>query len=81
MAYRNAESDLLANLDRVDRGCWDYFNDDARAKSDYVHLTRFGYAQLATSLGTDVLHAYDEWRAELGLPPTNAEHTWGIATR
>jgi hypothetical protein len=54
---------------------------DARAKSDYVHLTRFGYAQLATSLGTDVLHAYDEWRAELGLPPTNAEHTWGIATR
>ena len=35
VAYRNAESDLLANLDRVDRGCWDYFNDDTRAKSDF----------------------------------------------
>jgi lysophospholipase L1-like esterase len=54
---------------------------DARAKSDFVHLTRFGYAQLATSLGSDILHAYDEWRAEIGLPPTNAAHTWGIATR
>ena len=54
---------------------------DARAKSDFVHLTRFGYAQLATSLGTDILHAYDEWRAELGLPPTNASRTWGVAAR
>ena len=35
VAYRNAESDLLANLDRVDRGCWDYFNDDERAKKDF----------------------------------------------
>jgi hypothetical protein len=35
-AYRNAESDLLANLDRVDRGCWDYFNDDERARRDFT---------------------------------------------
>ena len=54
---------------------------EARAKSDYVHLTRFGYAQLATSLGTDMLRGYDEWRAELGLPPTNASRTWGVAAR
>jgi lysophospholipase L1-like esterase len=54
---------------------------DARAKSDFVHLTRFGYAQLATSLGTDILHAYDEWRAELGLPPSGAARTWGVAQR
>jgi hypothetical protein len=36
VAYRNCESDLLANLDRVDRGCWDYFNDDERAKNDFT---------------------------------------------
>ncbi len=36
VAYRNLESDLLAHLDRVERGCWDYFNDDAKAKHDYA---------------------------------------------
>lgn len=35
VAYRNLESDLLANLHRVERGCWDYYNDDARAQHDY----------------------------------------------
>jgi hypothetical protein len=36
VAYRNLESDLLANLERVERGCWDYFNDDQKAKHDYA---------------------------------------------
>ncbi len=36
VAYRNCEADLLANLDRVDRGCWDYYNDDERAKRDFA---------------------------------------------
>jgi hypothetical protein len=40
VAYRNCEADLLANLDRVDRGCWDYFNDDERAKSDFEMWVR-----------------------------------------
>jgi len=39
---------------------------EARAKSDYVHLTRFGYAQLATSLGGDVLRAATEAAAIVG---------------
>ena len=34
-----------------------------------MHLTRTGYAQVGTSLATDLLRAYDEWRAEMGLPP------------
>jgi hypothetical protein len=36
VAYRNLESDLLAHLERVERGCWDYFNDDQKAKHDYA---------------------------------------------
>lgn len=36
VAYRNLESDLLAHLDHVERGCWDYFNDDQKAKHDYA---------------------------------------------
>jgi hypothetical protein len=40
VAYRNCQSDLLANLDRVDRGCWDYFNDDERAKRDFEMWVR-----------------------------------------
>ena len=35
VAHRNIQSDLLANLDRVDRGCWDYYNDDERATHDF----------------------------------------------
>lgn len=34
--YRNAQSDLLTNLHRVERGCWDYYNDDERARHDYA---------------------------------------------
>ncbi len=53
---------------------------DSRAQRDRVHLTRLGYAQVATSFVGDLMHAYDEWRAERGLPPTSAPHTWGGAT-
>jgi hypothetical protein len=33
--YRDARNDLAAALSRVERGCWDYFDDDARAQNDY----------------------------------------------
>lgn len=33
--YRSACDALLQNLGTVERGCWDYFDDDARAKRDY----------------------------------------------
>ena len=46
-----------------------------------MHLTRSGYAQVGTSLATDMLHAYDEWRAEMSLPPTGSEKTWNMAKR
>jgi hypothetical protein len=46
-----------------------------------MHLTRSGYAQLATSLANDSLRAYDEWRAEHGLQPVSAPKTWGVAVR
>jgi len=52
-----------------------------RAQPDRMHLTRPGYTQVGTSLATDVLHAYDEWRAETGLPPTGAEKSWNVARR
>lgn len=42
---------------------------DPRGGRDRVHLRRTGYAQLATSLATDLAHAYDEWRAQKGLAP------------
>jgi lysophospholipase L1-like esterase len=54
---------------------------DPRAQGDRVHLTRTGYALVGTALATDVLHAYDEWRAEMHLPPTGAEKTWNVARR
>jgi len=43
---------------------------EPRARGDRVHLTRAGYTQLATALATDLMHGYDEWRAERGLPPS-----------
>ena len=54
---------------------------ESRAQRDRVHLTRSGYAQVATSFARDLMRAYDEWRAERGLPPTSAERTWGAASR
>jgi hypothetical protein len=33
--YRRAADLVLANLDNVAKGCWDYFDDDAKALSDY----------------------------------------------
>lgn len=54
---------------------------ESRAQRDRVHLTRTGYAQVATTFAGDLMHAYDEWRAQRGLPPTSAQHTWGAATR
>jgi lysophospholipase L1-like esterase len=37
---------------------------DPRAKFDHVHLTKSGYTQLGTSFATDLLHAYDTWKAQ-----------------
>jgi len=33
--YRRAADLVLANLDNVAKGCWDYFDDDAKALRDY----------------------------------------------
>ena len=33
--YKEAVSELLVALPLFQRGCWDYFDDDTRAKSDY----------------------------------------------
>ena len=33
--YRDCADDLLANLSIVERGCWDFFDDDKRARRDY----------------------------------------------
>lgn len=54
---------------------------EPRANGDRVHLRRSGYTQLGTTFATDLLRAYDEWRAERGLPPTNARRTTGVAVR
>ena len=54
---------------------------EPRAQGDRMHLTRTGYAQVGGALATDLLRAYDEWRAEMGLPPTGAEKTWNVARR
>ena len=54
---------------------------EPRASRDRVHLTRSGYAQLGASFAEDLLHAYDEWRGEHGLPPASAPRTWGVAYR
>lgn len=54
---------------------------EPRAGRDRVHLTRSGYAQLATAFAADMMRAYDDWRAEKGLPPTGAPRTWGVAMR
>ncbi len=45
---------------------------DPRGGRDRVHLRRTGYAEVATAFATDLMHAYDEWRAERGLPPAAA---------
>ena len=37
--YRQACDILLANLASVEKGCWDYFDDDARAQRDYKMWT------------------------------------------
>ena len=34
-AYRALRSELIQALPGVERGCWDYFNEDQRALSDY----------------------------------------------
>ncbi|MGH7293366.1 MAG: GDSL-type esterase/lipase family protein, partial [Polyangiaceae bacterium] len=48
---------------------------ESRAQGDRVHLTRGGYAFMANAFAGDLLRAYDEWRAEAGLPPTGAPTT------
>jgi lysophospholipase L1-like esterase len=49
---------------------------EPRAQTDRTHLTRAGYAQVATSFTTDLLRAYDAWRDAGDLPPTSAAKTW-----
>ncbi len=44
--------------------------DPPRAQKDRVHLTREGYAQLASSFVADMLRGYAGWRREAGLPPS-----------
>jgi hypothetical protein len=34
-AYRDAAQALLANLAAIEKGCWDYFDDPARAEKDF----------------------------------------------
>lgn len=34
--YKRCSFELLNGLSIVERGCWDYYNDDARAKKDYA---------------------------------------------
>ncbi len=42
-----------------------------RALPDRTHLTRKGYAQVATSFADDLMKAYDAWRSGAGRPPTS----------
>jgi hypothetical protein len=35
MQYQRAAQILVENLGAADRGCWDYFDDDGRARKDY----------------------------------------------
>jgi lysophospholipase L1-like esterase len=54
---------------------------DPRAQQDRVHLTRTGYSQVGTTFATDLLRAYDAWRAASGLPPMGTARTWNVARR
>jgi lysophospholipase L1-like esterase len=54
---------------------------DSRASSDHVHMRKSGYEQLGTAFASDLMHAYDEWRAAKGLPPTGAPSTWVVGSR
>ncbi|MGH7437370.1 MAG: GDSL-type esterase/lipase family protein [Polyangiaceae bacterium] len=64
---------------------------DSRASSDHVHMRRNGYTQLGTQLATDLMRAYDEWRATTGrdpsnrsargLPPAGSPATWTVGLR
>ena len=54
---------------------------ESRAAGDRIHLTRSGYAQLGAMFAGDLVRAYEEWRAQKGLPPTGAPQTWGVASR
>ena len=40
MQYQRAAQILVENLHTVERGCWDYFNDDGRALKDYDMWTK-----------------------------------------
>jgi hypothetical protein len=50
---------------------------EPRGGRDRVHLTRIGYTQLATKLSSDLLRAYDLWKADGAA----ARKTWGVALR
>lgn len=46
--------------------------DPPRAQKDRCHLTREGYAQLGSSLASDLMRAYATYRRDLGLAPSPA---------
>jgi lysophospholipase L1-like esterase len=54
---------------------------DSRASPDHVHLRKSGYVQMGTSFASDLMRAYDEWRAGRGLAPTGAPATWTVGSR
>jgi lysophospholipase L1-like esterase len=45
---------------------------ESRGGPDRVHLRRSGYTEVARDFAGDLVHAYDEWRAEKGMPPAAA---------
>ena len=52
---------------------------EPRALRDRVHLSRDGYAQVGAAFADDLLHAYDAWRLDRGLPLAHVPKTWGGA--
>ena len=49
--YQRAAQLLVENLNVVERGCWDYFNDDARALADYDMWTKGMVTEEGVRLG------------------------------
>ena len=46
--YRQCVEILRANIDHIERGCWDFFDDDARALSDFEMWCRGMLAEETT---------------------------------
>jgi lysophospholipase L1-like esterase len=46
---------------------------ESRGGPDRVHLRRSGYTEVARDFAGDLIHAYDEWRAQKGLSPATVK--------